>query len=391
MAGDKRKGKAVAEPKKKTRQEKEWDRVLSVPDTQGQSQWGIRIGERAQSQGEKPQGEQQQQQQTQHQQQLRHSGRGQPAEQTESPPSLARSGPRTRGGHTQPQPTPRQRRAAVEEHTEREQQAVYLRDLRDLPGPKIRRLWSVPEEQWFPRGRDDGDPRFWTVLQESFYVSYVHRGSQLSQHKMLQFTALRAAAAGEAILPFFDYQWGLMDLVTRRSRYVPDWVRVFYATVYIEADRLSIRFMFMGQQQRLTREEITELLQVDLHDDSIHYLAYPDVEPPHRAHSPVSPSNEEISFLFQQPFLPGTPRTPDRLIREAYVVHYALRRSVLYRMGNAESLTGVQQWLLMYVMANHPFDIVDIMLAETEDAIMDGMGRHVSSPSRTGSAGCCPV
>jgi hypothetical protein len=59
---------------------------------------------------------------------------------------------------------------------------------------------------------------------------------------------------------------------------------------------------------------------VDLHDDSIHYLAYPDVEPPRRAHSPVLPTDEEISFLFQQPFLLGTPRTPDRLIREAYVV-----------------------------------------------------------------------
>jgi hypothetical protein len=36
MAGDKRKGKEVAEPKnKKTRQQKEWERVLVVPDTQG--------------------------------------------------------------------------------------------------------------------------------------------------------------------------------------------------------------------------------------------------------------------------------------------------------------------------------------------------------------------
>jgi hypothetical protein len=36
MVGDMRKGKAVVEPKKKkTRQKKEWDRVLSVPDTQG--------------------------------------------------------------------------------------------------------------------------------------------------------------------------------------------------------------------------------------------------------------------------------------------------------------------------------------------------------------------
>jgi hypothetical protein len=63
----------------------------------------------------------------------------------------------------------------------------------------------VPEEQWFLCGREDYDPMFWTILQESFYASYVHRGSQLSQHKMLQVTALRAAAAGEAILPFFDY------------------------------------------------------------------------------------------------------------------------------------------------------------------------------------------
>jgi hypothetical protein len=65
---------------------------------------------------------------------------------------------------------------------------------------------------------------------------------------MLQFTALRAIAAEEPILPFFDYQKGLADLVSRRSRYIPGRVRVFYATVYVEADRLSLRFMFMGQQ-----------------------------------------------------------------------------------------------------------------------------------------------
>jgi hypothetical protein len=114
MAGDKRKGKAVVEPKKKkTRQEKEWDRVLAVPDTQGQPQRGIQISEGTQSQGEQPQSEQQRQ--------PCRSGRGhQTTEQTESPPSLARSGPRTRGGHTQSQPTPRQRRAAAEELPERE-------------------------------------------------------------------------------------------------------------------------------------------------------------------------------------------------------------------------------------------------------------------------------
>jgi hypothetical protein len=52
MAGDKRKGKAIAEPKNMMTHQEEWDRVLSVPDTQGQSQRGIRIREREQSQGE---------------------------------------------------------------------------------------------------------------------------------------------------------------------------------------------------------------------------------------------------------------------------------------------------------------------------------------------------
>jgi hypothetical protein len=72
MAGDKRKGKAVAEPKKKkNRQQKEWERVLAVPDTQGQPPRGIRISEGTQSQGEQPQSKQQQQaeQQTRQQQQ----------------------------------------------------------------------------------------------------------------------------------------------------------------------------------------------------------------------------------------------------------------------------------------------------------------------------------
>jgi hypothetical protein len=151
----------------------------------------------------------------------------------------------------------------------------------------------MPEDQWFPRAREECDPRFWTILQESFYASYTHRGSQLSQHCMLQFTALRAAAAGEAILPFFDYQRGLVDIVTRRSRYVPNWVRVFYATVYVDADRVAIRFMFMGQHQRLTREGIAELLQVDLHDDSIHY-----------------PPTSSLLVVHTHQFYPPTRRSP---------------------------------------------------------------------------------
>jgi hypothetical protein len=122
--------------KKKSRQQKEWERVLAVPGTQGQPQRGIWISEGTQSQGEQPQREQQTVQQ-----QPRRSGRGhQTTEQTESPPSLARSRPRTRGGHTQPQSTPRQRRAAAEELTERERERERERESSRLSTP------SYPED-----------------------------------------------------------------------------------------------------------------------------------------------------------------------------------------------------------------------------------------------------
>jgi hypothetical protein len=49
-------------------------------------------------------------------------------------------------------------------------------------------------------------------------------------------------------------------------------------------------------------------------------------------------------------------------------------------MGNAESITGVQQWLLMYMMAKRSFDIVDILISEVEDAIMDGIGMTRQQP-----------
>jgi hypothetical protein len=58
----------------------------------------------------------------------------------------------------------------------------------------------VPEDQWFPRGHEESDPRFWTILQESFYASYVHRGSQLSQHRMLHST--QSSSSRGAHTPF---------------------------------------------------------------------------------------------------------------------------------------------------------------------------------------------
>jgi hypothetical protein len=55
----------------------------------------------------------------------------------------------------------------------------------------------------------------------------------------------------------------------------------------------------------------------------------------------VLPSDEEISFLSSSR---SSRYSQDTGLSDPWgvVVHYALRRSVLYRMGNTESLTGVQ-------------------------------------------------
>jgi hypothetical protein len=66
-------------------------------------------------------------------------------------------------------------------------------------------------------------------------------------------------------------------------------------------------------------------------------------------------------------------RTPDMLTPVANVVHRVLRKTLLPRIGNAESITSLQQWLLLHVMTGRPFDIVDFILAEIEDVIFDGL------------------
>jgi len=109
-------------------------------------------------------------------------------------------------------------------------------------------------------------------------------------------------------------------------------------------------------------------------------MAYGNTVPPRRPHETLFPSDEEVSILFQQPFIPGTPRTPDRLTPVAHSVHLALRKSLLYRIGYNEGITALQQWLLLYIMTGRDFDLVDFFICELEDVIMDGMTVHRRHP-----------
>ena len=102
----------------------------------------------------------------------------------------------------------------------------------------------------------------------------------------------------------------------------------------------------------------------------LHHLAYGYTEPPPHPCDTHFSSDQEVSVLFQQPFLPGTPRTPDRLTPVAHTVHLALRRSLLYRQGYNEGITALQQWMLVHIMTGQDFDIVDLFICEIEDVIL---------------------
>ena len=315
----------------------------------------------------------------------------QQTEQTEETeqPLVRRRTVRTRGGH--PPAAQSQRPSAAELREERAaERAVYemdtnvrvgegvrLTDYRKMKAKQLRKLrWSILLEEWFPQPREPlVDSRFWTLTQASLYETYRRRGHKLFQHNFIDWDQL-ALAANTEIRPFFERYRGLVELMSfQRSAFVEDWVRVFFATLYVSEGRRSIDFMFMGQHHHLTRQTLGQLLGVDLHDTCLHEIVYGEADPPRRPLTGgVAPPFEEIRSLFAQPFTPDQPRVPALLTPAARTVHLALRRTLLPRSGYLEGFTSLQQTLLFYVMNGMQFDIVDIIICEMEDVITDGVG-----------------
>jgi len=77
--------------------------------------------------------------------------------------------------------------------------------------------------------------------------------------------------------------------------------------------------------------------------------------------------------LFRGTLSADTPRTPDRLRPEFYLLLQCLRRTLIPKAGYKEGLTALQQAVLTCISLKHEFDIIDLMIAEMEDVIVDGM------------------
>ncbi|CAN6169806.1 unnamed protein product [Urochloa humidicola] len=105
---------------------------------------------------------------------------------------------------------------------------------------------------------------------------------------MLDWDSLRVAADSVDIRPYFDKFPGLVSLVSERNLYIPEWVRVVYATLWISDTRDTIGFMFQEKAVVLGRGFLADCLRVELVDfRCLHSLAWPGIpyeaEPPRRA------------------------------------------------------------------------------------------------------------
>ncbi|RLM85619.1 hypothetical protein C2845_PM04G04340 [Panicum miliaceum] len=201
--------------------------------------------------------------------------------------------------------------------------------------------------------------------------------TQVQPHRRLVMSTMARAVpmAVESFQQYFNYMLGMLDLFTLPGHYILDWVEIFYSRVFIQSDRSRIMFMFEGERHVLYRSDIAAALRLQESDIRLHDLVYPDIPPSRR---PVCtgvdpPDFDTVSICFEEPFGPASPRHPSDLTRLASIALKGLRRSLLPRTGNRETVTALQQWILSYILRRQPFDIVDFLICEIEDVAAEGL------------------
>jgi hypothetical protein len=77
-------------------------------------------------------------------------------------------------------------------------------------------------------------------------------------HRLLDLLAFLLAAGADSEV-HLSYLPGLLTLLTTSGRYVEEWVRVFYATVWIDPDHHWMRFCFEREDFTSPLDELLDL------------------------------------------------------------------------------------------------------------------------------------
>jgi hypothetical protein len=94
------------------------------------------------------------------------------------------------------------------------------------------------------------------------------------------------------------YLLGLLSLLTASGRYIEEWVRVFYATVWIDLDHQWMQFCFKREDVTLHASQIRQLFGFPEALTRLQSLCYGTSDPPRRPHGGVAPAIAHVAALF---------------------------------------------------------------------------------------------
>jgi hypothetical protein len=98
-------------------------------------------------------------------------------------------------------------------------------------------------------------------------------------HRLLDLPAFLLAAGADSEV-HLSYLPGLLTLLTTSGRYVEEWVRVFYATVWIDPVHHWMRFRFQREDVTIHAIQIRQLFGFNESSTRLHSLCYGTSDPP---------------------------------------------------------------------------------------------------------------
>jgi len=156
---------------------------------------------------------------------------------------------------------------------------------------------------------------------------------------------------GQDIRPYSTYLLGLVGLLALLGTYVEEWVREFYASVWIAPYHSYIHYALASTDYRVTAQCARETWGLTAYETKIQELCYAGFEPPHRPHGGELPPIDVISPCFCPPFFEGSSHAVGGLTRPARILDFVMRKTLLPRPGYRDGFTRIHQWLIAHLVA----------------------------------------
>ena len=173
-------------------------------------------------------------------------------------------------------------------------------------------------------------------------MAYVHSQAQFREQRVLDLEVL-GNVVGQDIRPYMSYLPGLAGLLALPGTYVEEWVREFYALVWVAPEHSYIHYALAHTDYKVTAQRARETWGLTAYDTKIHELCYAGYEPPRHPRGGELPPVDFISPCFCQPFSEGSSRSDGGLTRPARILDFVMRKTLLPRPGYHDGFTRIQQ------------------------------------------------